>query len=321
MSVNTFQCVSLWNRVPCVAYNMYQSLFQHQKVRLTRRPRRLTAVQSARKLPSKQVTGLLSIIIIIVIIIVMMMIMIIVMIMMIIIIMTMIMLIIIIVIIAFKVHFKSKHFTISSVCRELSPARMLKWPRAHLCANHVQHIECLSRKTCRVTCHMVGRDCSAIKFESLKSHLFELNFLGWTIKGGEETGVLWENSWRRASLYMSGRWLSISLLLLLQYQIQELVPEPFLEKKMAYYFFSITFRSFKLLIQPTVSVGLRSKLLSSFFKPARTWRQYANSFGQKTLKCVPSCGGKLPNYSGWRAFEQPKDFAWSSHWMQKKKIF
>ena len=27
--------------------------------------------------------------------------------------------------------------------------------RAQLCANHVQHIECLSRATCRVTCHVV----------------------------------------------------------------------------------------------------------------------------------------------------------------------
>ena len=31
-----------------------------------------------------------------------------------------------------------------------------------------------------------------------------------------------------------------------------------------------------------------------------TWRQYAHSFGQKTLKWAPSSGGKLPNYSGQR---------------------
>ena len=36
--------------------------------------------------------------------------------------------------------------------------------RAHLCANHVQHIERLSRATCRATCHVVRRDSSAIEF-------------------------------------------------------------------------------------------------------------------------------------------------------------
>ena len=37
--------------------------------------------------------------------------------------------------------------------------------RAQLCANHVQHIERLSRATRRVTCHAVLRDSSAIKFD------------------------------------------------------------------------------------------------------------------------------------------------------------
>ena len=54
------------------------------------------------------------------------------------------------------------------------------------------------------------------------------------------------------------------------------------------------------LVQPTVNVALRSKLLSTFFRPAHTRRQYVNSFGQKTLKWTPSSGGKLPNYSGQR---------------------
>ena len=35
--------------------------------------------------------------------------------------------------------------------------------RAQSCANHVQHIERLSRATCRVTCHVVRRDSSAVK--------------------------------------------------------------------------------------------------------------------------------------------------------------
>ena len=51
-----------------------------------------------------------------------------------------------------------------------------------------------------------------------------------------------------------------------------------------------------------VNVALRSKLQSTFFRPAHTWRQYTNSFGQKTLKRAPSSGGKLPNYSGQRTF-------------------
>ena len=55
-----------------------------------------------------------------------------------------------------------------------------------------------------------------------------------------------------------------------------------------------------LLIQPTVNVAVRSKLLSTFFRPAHTWRQYASSFGQKTLKWAPSPRGKLLNYSGRR---------------------
>ena len=54
-------------------------------------------------------------------------------------------------------------------------------------------------------------------------------------------------------------------------------------------------RNWVLMIQPTVNVALRSKLLSTFFRPAHTWRQNANSSGQKTLKWAPSSGGKLPN--------------------------
>ena len=42
-------------------------------------------------------------------------------------------------------------------------------------------------------------------------------------------------------------------------------------------------RDWVLLIQPTVNVTLWSKLLSTFFRPAHTWRQYTNSFGLKTL--------------------------------------
>ena len=54
-----------------------------------------------------------------------------------------------------------KFFTVSSLHRKLSPARTLKWPRR----NRVQRIERLSRATCHVTCQMVRRDSSAIKFD------------------------------------------------------------------------------------------------------------------------------------------------------------
>ena len=40
--------------------------------------------------------------------------------------------------------------------------------RAQSCSNHVQHIERLSRATCRVTCHMLRRDSSAIKFNRVE---------------------------------------------------------------------------------------------------------------------------------------------------------
>ena len=41
-------------------------------------------------------------------------------------------------------------------------------PQAQSCANYVKHIERLSRATCRVTCHLVRRDSSAIKFDRVE---------------------------------------------------------------------------------------------------------------------------------------------------------
>ena len=84
-------------------------------------------------------------------------------------------------------------FQIISLCRELSPTCILKWPecnRVQITSNtssayHVHHIECLSRATCHVLCHVVRRDSSAIKTE-LKSHLFELYLIGRTIKPMKE---------------------------------------------------------------------------------------------------------------------------------------
>ena len=57
-------------------------------------------------------------------------------------------------------------------------------------ANHVQHIERISRATYRVTCHMVRMDSSAIKFDRV---LIEFVLLG-EIKEGRKL----EYPWRRA---------------------------------------------------------------------------------------------------------------------------
>ena len=72
--------------------------------------------------------------------------------------------IIIIIIIMIILTFKGENqdfFSISSL-------RHLQVARAHSCANLVQYIERLSCATCRVTYHMVRRDCSAIKFDRVK---------------------------------------------------------------------------------------------------------------------------------------------------------
>ena len=83
----------------------------------------------------------------------------------------------------------SRFCTISSQRRELSPTRTLKWPghnRVQITWNTLNSITC----KCHVTCHLVRRDSSAIKVSvtELKSHLFELYFIGWTIKLMKEGG-------------------------------------------------------------------------------------------------------------------------------------
>ena len=52
---------------------------------------------------------------------------------------------------------------------------------AQLCANHVKHIKHSSRATCCVTCHMVWRDSSAIKFDRVWITFIVLYSIGWTI--------------------------------------------------------------------------------------------------------------------------------------------
>ena len=64
----------------------------------------------------------------------------------------------------YKVHFEI--CTFSSLRRELSPTRTLKWP-GH---NGVQ-ITCNMSSACRVqrvVCHLVGRDSSAIKLDRVE---------------------------------------------------------------------------------------------------------------------------------------------------------
>ena len=62
----------------------------------------------------------------------------------------------------------SRFFTISSQPRELSLTRTLKWP------GHVQHIERLSRAS---TTWYEGT-AQLLSLTKLKSHLFELYFIG-----------------------------------------------------------------------------------------------------------------------------------------------
>ena len=68
--------------------------------------------------------------------------------------------------------------------------------RAQLCANHVQHIECLSHATCHVTCHMVRRDSSAIKFDRVEIAFIVALFymaetINWWRRGGNRSAWWW----------------------------------------------------------------------------------------------------------------------------------
>ena len=92
---------------------------------------------------------------------------------------------IIIIIIAFKDTVRD-FFTISSQRRELSPTRTLKWPRR----NRVQ-ITCNTSSAYHVQ-HVVLRatwyegTAQLLSLTELKSHLFQLYFVGWIIKPMKE---------------------------------------------------------------------------------------------------------------------------------------
>ena len=70
----------------------------------------------------------------------------------------------------------SRFVTISPQRREQSPTRTLKWP------GHVEHIERLSR----VSATLYEGTAQLLSLTELKSHLFELYFIGWTIKPMKE---------------------------------------------------------------------------------------------------------------------------------------
>ena len=67
---------------------------------------------------------------------------------------------------------KSRFFLQSLYCAANRLQLYAQVARAQLRANRVQHIERLSRATCRVTCHLVRRDSSAIKFDKAEIAFF-----------------------------------------------------------------------------------------------------------------------------------------------------
>ena len=70
--------------------------------------------------------------------------------------------------------------------------------RAQSSANHVQYIQRLSRATCRVSCHVVRRDSSAIKFDRVEIAFIWLNHK--PMKEGRKPGYPEKNPWQRASV-------------------------------------------------------------------------------------------------------------------------
>ena len=58
--------------------------------------------------------------------------------------------------------------------------------RAQSCANHVQHIERLSRASVMLRATWYEGTAQLLSLTEFKSHLFELYLIGWTIKPMEE---------------------------------------------------------------------------------------------------------------------------------------
>ena len=67
--------------------------------------------------------------------------------------------------------------------------------RAQLCANHVQHIERISRASVMLRATWYEGTAQLLSLTELKSHLFELYFIGWIIKPVKVSFVvLWLSS-------------------------------------------------------------------------------------------------------------------------------
>ena len=89
-------------------------------------------------------------------------------------------------------NFRFFFYTLSSLRRELSPTRSLKWSGAIVCKSRATHPVSI---TCN-KCHLVRRDSSAVEFDRVEI-AFILALFYWlkrlTDVGGEETGVPGEN--------------------------------------------------------------------------------------------------------------------------------
>ena len=78
--------------------------------------------------------------------------------------------IIIIIIIAFKGKKSRFFYNLLTTPRTISNT-YAQVARAQSCESHVQHIERLSRAACRVKCHVLRRDSSAIQFDRVEFEL------------------------------------------------------------------------------------------------------------------------------------------------------
>ena len=76
----------------------------------------------------------------------------------------------------------SRFYIISSQRHELSPTRTLKWPGR----NHVQHIGRFSRASVMLRAICYKGTAQLLSLTEMKSHLFELYYIGWIVKPMKE---------------------------------------------------------------------------------------------------------------------------------------
>ena len=85
--------------------------------------------------------------------------------------------IIIIIIIAFKGAIRDFFYNLLTAPRAVSNT-YAQVARAQSCANHVQHIECLSRASVMLRATWYEGTAQQLSLTELKLHLFELYFIG-----------------------------------------------------------------------------------------------------------------------------------------------